>query len=192
MILSKDISVIVQGPIHKQDNLTKRVLESVRKHLPDAELILSTWKGSEVDELDYDILVENHDPGIINNFLGSENFLRQVTSTFSGLQASSRKYALKSRTDVLFSNHSLLENTNLYIQNKSKNFLTWYIFTIPKFFRDPRGFYKRLYHSSDIVQFGLKTDLLSLWKLDVPTNESIFLTAEQYIWLNFLKKKEFQ
>jgi hypothetical protein len=104
-ISSKDISVVVQGPIHKQDNLTKRVLESVRTHLPDAELILSTWKGSEVDGLNYDILVENHDPGTINNFLsGSENFLRQVTSTFSRLQASSRKYVLKSRTDVLLSN----------------------------------------------------------------------------------------
>jgi len=188
MILSKDISVVVQGPIHKQDNLTKRVLESVRTHLPDAELILSTWKGSEVDGLNYDILVENHDPGTINNFLGSENFLRQVTSTFSGLQASSRKYVLKSRTDVLLSNCYLLQNVSSYVQKKPK-FLSWYIFTIPKFFRNPRGFYKRLYHPSDVVQFGLRMDLLSLWKLDVPTNKSTFLTAEQYIWLDFLKKK---
>ena len=190
MISDKDISVVVQGPIHKQDNLTKRVLESVRTHLPDAELILSTWKGSEVDGLNYDILVENHDPSTINNFLsGSENFLRQVTSTFSGLQASSRKYVLKSRTDVLLSNCYLLQNVSSYVQKKPK-FLSWYIFTIPKFFRNPRGFYKRLYHPSDVVQFGLRMDLLSLWKLDVPTNKSTFLTAEQYIWLDFLKKKE--
>ena len=188
MISDKDISVVVQGPIHTQDNLTKRVLESVRTHLPDAELILSTWKRSEVDGLNYDILVENHDPGTINNFLGSENFLRQVTSTFSGLQASSRKYVLKSRTDVLLSNCYLLQNVSSYVQKKPK-FLSWYIFTIPKFFRNPRGFYKRLYHPSDVVQFGLRMDLLSLWKLDVPTNKSTFLTAEQYIWLDFLKKK---
>jgi len=191
-ISSKDISVVVQGPIHTQDNLTKRVLESVRTHLPDAELILSTWKGSDVDGLDYDALVENEDPGKINNFLsGSENFLRQATSTFSGLQKSSRKYALKSRTDILLSSSSLLENVSPYINQKSKKFFNWYIFTIPKFFRDPRYFYKRLYHPSDIVQFGLRTDLLSLWELDVHTDKPIFLTAEQYIWLQFLKKKGF-
>jgi len=190
MILSKDISVVVQGPIHKQDNLTKRVLESVRTHLPDAELILSTWKGSDVDGLDYDALVENEDSGKINNLLsGSENFLRQVTSTFSGLQKSSGKYVLKSRTDIFLSSSSLLENVSSYTNQKSKNFFNWYIFTIPKFFRDPRGFYKRLYHPSDIVQFGLRTDLLSLWELDAHIDKPIFLTAEQYIWLQFLKKK---
>jgi len=193
MISDKDISVVVQGPIHTQDNLTKRVLESVRTHLPDAELILSTWKGSDVDGLDYDALVENEDPGKINNLLsGSENFLRQVTSTFSGLQKSSGKYVLKSRTDIFLSSSSLLENVSSYTNQKSKNFFNWYIFTIPKFFRDPRGFYKRLYHPSDIVQFGLRTDLLSLWELDAHIDKPIFLTAEQYIWLQFLKKKGFQ
>ena len=190
MISDKDISVVVQGPIHTQDNLTKRVLESVRTHLPDAELILSTWKGSDVDGLDYDVLVENEDPGKINNLLsGSENFLRQVTFTFSGLQKSSGKYVLKSRTDIFLSSSSLLENVSSYTNQKSKNFFNWYIFTIPKFFRDPRGFYKRLYHPSDIVQFGLRTDLLSLWELDAHIDKPIFLTAEQYIWLQFLKKR---
>ena len=46
MISDKDISVVVQGPIHKQDNLTKRVLESVRTHLPDAELISPLGKAA--------------------------------------------------------------------------------------------------------------------------------------------------
>jgi hypothetical protein len=80
---SKDISVVVQGPIHTQDNLTKRVLESVRTHLPNAELILSTWKGSEVDGLDCDILLLNDDPGAIN---GLNNVNRQIVSTRNGLQ----------------------------------------------------------------------------------------------------------
>jgi hypothetical protein len=77
MISDKDISVVVQGPIHKQDNLTKRVLESVRTHLPNAELILSTWKGSDVDGLDCDVLLLNDDPGAINGY----NVNRQIVST---------------------------------------------------------------------------------------------------------------
>ena len=97
MILSKDISVVVQGPIHTQDNLTKRVLESVRTHLPDAELILSTWKGSNVDGLDCDVLLLNDDPGAIN---GRNNVNRQIVSTRNGLQKATRTYAVKLRTDM--------------------------------------------------------------------------------------------
>ena len=96
MTLSKDISVVVQGPIHTQDNLTKRVLESVRTHLPDAELILSTWKGSQIDGLDCDVLLLNDDPGAINGY----NVNRQIVSTRNGLQKATRTYAVKLRTDM--------------------------------------------------------------------------------------------
>ena len=47
MINSKDISVVVQGAIDKEN--TPKCLESIRKYLPDAEIILSTWEGSEVE-----------------------------------------------------------------------------------------------------------------------------------------------
>ena len=40
-ITSRDISVVVQGPIHK--GRTKKCLQSIRKNLPEAEIILSTW-----------------------------------------------------------------------------------------------------------------------------------------------------
>jgi hypothetical protein len=102
MILSKDISVVVQGPIHTQDNLTKRVLESVRTHLPDAELILSTWKGSKVDGLDCDILLLNEDPGALEKQpINSRNLNRQIVSTCNGIMASTRIFVLKLRTDCI-------------------------------------------------------------------------------------------
>lgn len=52
---TKDISVVVQGPIDEE--LTILCLNSVRKYLPDSEIILSTWKNSNIKNLDYDILV---------------------------------------------------------------------------------------------------------------------------------------
>ena len=53
MIDSKDISVIVQGPINKKE--TPKCLKSIRKFLPEAEIILSTWQGTDISNLDYDI-----------------------------------------------------------------------------------------------------------------------------------------
>ena len=55
-----DISVVVQGAIDKK--LTPICLKSIRKYLPGAEIILSTWEGSDVENLDFDTIVLNHDP----------------------------------------------------------------------------------------------------------------------------------
>lgn len=71
MIKPHDISVVVQGPItgnpddRYEKRLTYRCLESVHKYLPGAEVIVSTWKGSNVSGLSYDVLVESDDPGAL-------------------------------------------------------------------------------------------------------------------------------
>ena len=56
MINSIDISVVVQGAIDKEN--TPKCLKSIREFLPNAKIILSTWKNSNVENLDYDMLVE--------------------------------------------------------------------------------------------------------------------------------------
>jgi len=43
--------------------LTAAYLDSVRRHLPSAEVILSTWAGSDSRGLAPDMLVESADPG---------------------------------------------------------------------------------------------------------------------------------
>ena len=58
---TKDISVIVQGAINK--NETIKCLQSIRQYLPGAEIILSTWEGSNITDLDYDNLILSKDPG---------------------------------------------------------------------------------------------------------------------------------
>lgn len=75
-IKPKDISVVVQGAINKE--ITPRCLQSIRTLLPNAEIILSTWEGSDVDGLDYDKLVLNKDPGavkcdVIDNAYNNQN-----------------------------------------------------------------------------------------------------------------------
>ena len=61
MIKSSEISIVIQGPIYK--NTTKRVCERMRQIFPQAEIIVSTWQGSDTSDLTYDVLVESKDPG---------------------------------------------------------------------------------------------------------------------------------
>ena len=56
-IKNEDISVVVQGAIHPE--WTPLVLKSIRKSLPGARVILSTWEGTDISKLDYDVLVLN-------------------------------------------------------------------------------------------------------------------------------------
>ena len=112
MIDSKDISVVVQGAI---DNIeTRKCLISIRKYLPDAEIILSTWEGSDTSSLDYDQVIYNKDPGaiIIDESDGKKiynNMNRQLLSTQSGLDKVKRKYTLKVRSDLILNGNSFLK-----------------------------------------------------------------------------------
>ncbi|MGQ9806153.1 MAG: WavE lipopolysaccharide synthesis family protein [Chlorobiales bacterium] len=189
MISSCGISVVVQGPIHHQDDLTKRVLKSVRTHLPDAELILSTWNGSDVSGLDCDVLLLNDDPGAIN---GNNNVNRQIVSTRNGLEKASRKYAMKLRTDTLLTGTGFLDVFNLYPERRDDFKVFERKIVIPTIYtRHPLhfSFYSgvfHFFHPSDIFQFGLKTDLWSLWNIPLSTTFSRCV-PEQYIWTTCLK-----
>ena len=117
MIDSKDISVIVQGPINKKE--TPKCLKSIRKFLPEAEIILSTWQGTDISNLDYDILVLCEDPGttLIEEFTHKKtynNMNRQLVSTKEGLKKATRKYAMKLRSDLIFTSDRFLEYFNKF------------------------------------------------------------------------------
>ena len=78
------MSVVVQGAIDK--DYTSKCLASIRKYLPEAEIILSTWEGCDVEGLDYDNLLLNKDPGTSDlirkyPFEHPNNVNRQIVST---------------------------------------------------------------------------------------------------------------
>lgn len=111
---TNEISVVIQGAINKE--LTPKCLKSIRKHLSGAEIILSTWEGSDVSELDYDVLVLNKDPGgvkhdyaIYNTPRSMNNFNRQLVSTQNGIAKAGRKYILKLRTDLELTSSNFLD-----------------------------------------------------------------------------------
>lgn len=111
-IKSEDISVVVQGQIHK--NRTEKCLKSIRQQLPNTQIILSTWEGSNINGLDFDVLILNKDPGSVQqkkftSKVQLNNMNRMVLSTNKGLEKAERKYTLKLRTDCFLSNTNFLQ-----------------------------------------------------------------------------------
>lgn len=179
MIDSKDISVVVQGAIDKKNTL--KCLKSIRKFLPEAEIILSTWENSDVEGLDYDILVLNQDPGFeICDYIckTKNNVNRQIISTLNGLKSSNRKYTMKLRSDMIITSTSFLKCFSKYDDFRNPKC---------KIFKN-RIIINNLYcanpimthfpfHISDWTQFGLREDLLNLWDIPLyPKDDNVYFS----------------
>ena len=173
MIQSKDISIVVQGAINKIE--TEKCLKSIKKFLPDAQVILSTWEGSDVSFLEglYDILILNKDPGAgyyykTESDVKYNNLNRQLVSTQNGLKKASRTYAMKIRSDIIFNSDKFLSFFDSFpVRNPQFSLFNHKILTssfcsrfvindfVGKSFTD----FKLLFHISDWWFFGLREDL---------------------------------
>lgn len=217
---SKDFSVIIQGPIigKKNDTIEKQLsqecIKSIRKNMPDAEIIISTWIGEETDHLDFDKIVFNEDPGAITyndfelkNVYNNNN--RQIVSTYNGLILASRKYAIKIRADFRIENTSFYNFIGKFKAYNKYPFFKQKIIVTTYFSRNPEKI-PLLYHISDLFQIGLTEDLMNLWDIDIqpepettrafPYSKNIWndpfrrnkykmkYASEQYIWFAFTKK----
>jgi hypothetical protein len=221
---SRELSFVVQGAVERSlspltgEPITKSCLASLRRHHPGAELILSTWKEADTDGLDYDVLIRNEDPGAWNAFkpesgeVKLDNTNRQIVSTRNGLEAATRKYAGKIRSDMIFQGNSWMR----YFHRYPRRAREWGIFqerliTCSMWARDPRCPYSRQpLHPPDWVHIGLKEDVQLLWDIDLqpePESSQWFAaqgfdpplpgpvdadvrrySPEQYLWRTLLSK----
>lgn len=215
-IHSKDISVIVQGAIDRK--YIYKTLKSIRKFLPNAEIILSTWEGTDVSGLDYDILQLNEDPGaeVFTPSGKRQNQNRQILSTQNGIKLATRKYVLKLRSDMQIKGTKFLTYFGKYKKrNDECKILKERVLINSLYTRKPlytkviRGEHilqPYLFHVSDWMMFGLREDMINIWDIPLapePETSQYFVNhpdlphdkgcltrwhAEQYIWLEFLKK----
>ncbi|MEI0799465.1 WavE lipopolysaccharide synthesis family protein, partial [Brachyspira intermedia] len=195
---TKDISVVVQGAI--DEKYTSDCLKSIRKYLPDSEIILSTWEGSNVNNLDYDILVLSKDPGfslsawVLNAKPNNTN--RQILSTINGLKKVNKKYSLKFRTDFILTGNNFLK----YFYKFHKYEEEYKIFNNKLlaccYFSINPNKYKRTYHVGDFCFFGYTSDLINLFDIDLAKLDELYYdeylnfkyTPEQYIFIKCLEK----
>lgn len=217
-ISSSDISVVVQGPIlsapegRSADGLTARCLESIRCHLPDAEIILSTWKGSDTRGLMYDLLVESDDPGAQvchSRVTLFNNVNRQIVSSRAGIMRANRPYVVKVRSDILFTGIGFLAYFAKYsYRSDQMRFLKERVLNCTVYAKNPHRHFPFPFHPSDWFFFGLREDLLAIWDIPLaqePEMSQWFEThprpvpdlfphlllrylPEQYIWITFLSK----
>lgn len=105
---TKDISVVVQGAVDAVN--TPKCLASIRKYLPGAEIILSTWEGTKVEGLDFDKVLLNKDPGgSKDGRTGIQNNInRQLLSTKCGIEKVKRIYCIKLRGDLILRSNKFL------------------------------------------------------------------------------------
>jgi hypothetical protein len=227
LITYSDLSIIVQGAIEtKVVNTRKRyipdgfsttqyVLFKLRQVFPGAEIILSTWEGSAVSQLEFDKIVFNQDPGayIFNDeYRLYMNLNRQIVSTVGGLKLVSRKYAMKIRTDMLFDSVSCLDYLNKYLhKTRSDQYQLLQdrvlVTTITSF--NPRKEVPYPHFPCDWLFLGLTEDVRDIFNIPL-TDEPSFsrwyenhpkpknhydpyslaqYQPESYIWSTFVKKK---
>lgn len=211
-ITPDQISVVVQGGVSKE--FTPSCLKSIRKHLPQATIILSTWEGSNVGGLDFDELVLSPDPGAIARMYAPErnigdnpnNINRQIVSTLAGLKKVKTKYALKTRTDFFMEKGSFVK----YFDKFDKRTEEMAVFKQRVLSVLGNRSSHRPFFPFDFLFFGLTEDLIYLFDIPLmsksdaeyfndhePRNlENWMFTQglfkyipEQHIWMHCLSKK---
>jgi len=208
----EEIAVIVRGLVIGSDDteeskkFTKRALQSVRKHLPGARVILSTWRDSNVAKLDYDELVLGDPPLMIytivpdgRRFANSTN--HQILSIQNGLAKANRKYTLVMRSDIVLTHNGFLKYFADFNQGKGEDILKEKVLVLPAFNAKKPIRFKLLFNTCDWFYFGLTEDIKNIF--DIPMMDESKLRGEkvnghyqqaenfgteQYIWVNFLKK----
>lgn len=177
MINSAEISVIVQGAVNK--DYIYECLRGIRTHLPDAEIILSTWQGSEIQGLDFDRLVLSPDPGgTICDFKYNtiNNVNRQLTSTQNGLKYASRPYCLKIRSDAIINGDEFINYWNKFPErNPYFKLFTNRVMLSTIYSRERSdqhgGGLPTPFHPSDLWFFGATSDILKYFEGTEPMTQ---------------------
>ena len=213
-IKCSEVSIVVQGKIQDE---TGQYLRKLRNTFPEAEIVLSTWKGESVEGLCFDVLVLNDDPGGEDYLYlcdGKEinNQNRQVVSTVNGIRRASKKFVIKIRTDFTLTNNSILKDFNQVFKERDVRYKIFKsrIITCSLCSRiySHQTFLPTPFHPSDIFAFGYRDDLLNLWEsVGLATSEELACwpckfpsmlpykkcrwryAPEQYIFIKCVEKK---
>jgi len=176
-IKSSEISVVVQGAVDKE--LTPKCLLSIRKYLPEAEIILSTWEGTDVSGLSYDKVLLNKDPGAfpyLRNSLKSNNLNRYLVSSRNGIQKASKKYILKIRSDIVLTGCNFLNWFDEFPRRDKRyslfehKVLTSSLYTLEGELdlKEGKGkIHSTPYHISDWWHFGFGSDIRLLYSCSI-------------------------
>ncbi|MCX8016707.1 MAG: WavE lipopolysaccharide synthesis family protein [Rhodocyclaceae bacterium] len=164
-VTESDLAIVVQGPIEAQ---TPSALRRYRLLAPRAQVVLSTWTSDERraralrQEGLLDVLVINDDPGALPPTIRSaaaapNNFNRMLLSSRAGLQASSRPFVIRVRSDASLDPQRVLQRWNDWARHEQS------LLFVSRYTRHPYGIHGYLFHVSDWITAGLKQACLDYW-----------------------------
>jgi hypothetical protein len=184
LIDSSRISVVIQGLTYyvsgNKNCLYYECVNSIKKYLPNAEIIVSTWKGQQCDESVVDIVIYNDEPESIFDSYGGIpwNFNKMLISTKNGIQQSSREYVLKFRSDLSINNNNFFyirSKKNIPNDLKKFNFFSEAVNVANLSIKNPCSYEHLLFHLSDIVQFGKRQYVEDIWNIDTILSEDLLI-----------------
>lgn len=189
------------GDLRDVGHPVRRCVDSVRRVLPGAELVLSTWKGASTTGLDVDVVVLNDDPGPVAPRISwgpPNNVNRQVVSTRAGLEAAQRPMALKLRVDMELVHDGALRLFGGWPDRSAEcKVLTDRILVPTAYSFNPRRLYRRFpYMICDWSHFGRTDDLIDVWStphwdtsLEWMLGRRV-VAVEQFIWMSLLNRHD--
>jgi len=166
-VAPENISVVIQGPLYRDLSPERNIftcIASIRKCLPAAEIVVSTWRHEDTAGIEADQIIALDDPGYFVDVSGNQiNTNRMLHSTLSGIQATTRRYVMKLRADHNLTSTALavIGESEDATPEEPKLFETPITVTT-LYIRDPKQV-PMLFHLSDLVQFGKREDMLKLW-----------------------------
>jgi hypothetical protein len=177
MINSKEISIIIQGGINPE--ITIEAINSARLNFPFAEIIISTWENADITKIDdkkVDKIILSKDPGgrIYSSCGVVNNVARQIESTKNGLHQATRKYALKTRSDIIIHGTEFTKYFAKYRNFKSEYKIFDEKIIICNLYTASSEKVPMLFHPSDWISFGYTHDILKLWDIPIPSDEIYF------------------
>lgn len=174
MIASENIDVLIQGRTSKE--YTDKCIASVRKFLPKARILISTWAGDYLDKENADEIVYSEDPGGYPDpkLVGfTNNALRIVKSTKAGLGLLKREWTLKIRSDIIFRSANFINYINKFpVRDEKYVFLKQRVIVSSQFTKEYVYWNGRVqptpFQVSDWLEFGLTEDIKRLNSIHEP------------------------
>lgn len=185
-----DLTILFQGPIITDNNITYRCIKSVEQNFPDTKIILSTWLECKKDinedfkKISNLSFVFSDDPGghrvRPNSFL---NVNRLIVSSQEGLKNVKTEYTLKIRSDIFFKNRIIIDYfqkyKNIDTGKKYKIYKERILFSNQTFLHPNR--IPILYHPCDWLVMGKTESLVNMFEIPLMENS-------EFTW--FLNKKK--
>lgn len=144
-------SFVLQGKI--DFNKTSTCIKSIKNYFPNSEIIISS---NSVDDSHVNVgqtkTIICEDPGELPSVL-NRNLLRQIDTSFYGVQAAIHDNVIKMRNDLVFINNNLIAFVDEAI--KQDKLLVGDYYTV-----DPVGPFALPYHTSDWLVAGHHQSLL--------------------------------